>query len=57
MRSCCEMMITFLLLDEYTDNCNTENTRGVCDMTMDAIRHPEKPRPVGEPVFGEMARQ
>lgn len=51
------MMIIFFFLDDHSDDCDTESTRAVCEATMDAIRHPEKPRPVGEHVFGEMARQ
>jgi hypothetical protein len=50
-------MILFWLLDEHTDTCNTLDARVACEATMDAIRHPDKPRPEGEPIFGEIARQ
>jgi hypothetical protein len=57
LRSYCEVMTMFWLFDDYTDTCNTEDARRVCEATMDAIRHPDKPRPEGEPIFGEVSRQ
>ena len=51
------MMHTFFALDEHTDVCDTKGTRVHREATMDAIIHPETPRPQGEPVIGEIARQ
>lgn len=50
-------MHTFFTLDEHTDTCNMEDTKIHCEATMDAIIHPNKPRPEGEPIIGEIARQ
>ena len=51
------MMHVFFALDEHTDVCDTKGTRVHCEATMDAILHPETPRPQGEPVIGEITRQ
>ena len=43
--------------DEYTDIVDGEGANQVRDIVMDAFRHPEKPRPEGELLLGEMARE
>jgi Delta6-protoilludene synthase len=57
LRSCCDLMHTFFTLDEYTDYVDLETVKVLCEATMDAIKNPDKPRPEGENVIGEVARQ
>ncbi|KAF7795903.1 hypothetical protein EIP86_007070 [Pleurotus ostreatoroseus] len=39
------------------DKMDALKTRELCDAAMDAILHPDKPRPVGENIIGEISRQ
>ena len=57
LRSCCDLMHTFFVLDEYTDKMDGSKTKELCDASMDAILHPDMPRPEGENVIGEISRQ
>ncbi|KAK7012924.1 isoprenoid synthase domain-containing protein [Favolaschia claudopus] len=57
LRSCCDLMHTFFTLDEYTDLRGPSDVKTLCDATMDAIENPDKPRPEGENIIGEIARQ
>ncbi|KAK7451089.1 hypothetical protein VKT23_012765 [Stygiomarasmius scandens] len=57
LRSCCDLMHTFFTLDEFTDPLNVDGVKELCYATMDAIENPDKPRPEGENVIGEIARQ
>lgn len=50
-------MHTFFTLDEHTDNQPMDVVIERCEATMDAILHPDKPRPEGESIIGEIARQ
>ena len=50
-------MNLFWVYDEYTDITDGEGAGKICDIVMDAFRHPEKPRPEGEFLLGEMARE
>jgi hypothetical protein len=50
-------MYTFFVLDEYTDTLDADGVRVHCDACMDAILHPDKPRPVGDSLIGEITRQ
>ncbi|KDQ29694.1 hypothetical protein PLEOSDRAFT_1039734 [Pleurotus ostreatus PC15] len=56
-RVCCDMMNLFFCIDEITDLSPSDAVRSQVDIVMDAIRHPHRPRPFGEWVIGEMARQ
>ena len=51
------MMYLFFLLDEYTDRCDRIGAQMRCDPINDAFENPDKPRPDGEHVLGEMSRQ
>lgn len=51
------MMNFFFLFDDYTDCTTPEDTRILADMLMDALRNPDTPRPEGECIIGEAARQ
>ncbi|KAK7048258.1 isoprenoid synthase domain-containing protein [Favolaschia claudopus] len=57
LRSCCDLMHTFFTLDEYTDALGPSDVKALCDATMEAIENPDKPRPEGENIIGEIARQ
>ncbi|KAF7296929.1 Terpene cyclase [Mycena indigotica] len=52
----CDLMNLFFVIDEHTDVAATAVVRQQADMIMDAIRHPNRPRPVGEWIGGEIAR-
>lgn len=43
--------------DEYSDNVSESEAQGMVDIIMDALHHPNEPRPVGESIFGEIAKQ
>jgi hypothetical protein len=45
------------VIDEYSDVSGEEEVRKQKDAVMDALRHPHEPRPKGEWVGGEVARQ
>lgn len=50
-------MNVFFVFDEYTDVEDADVVREMVDIVIDAIRNPEKPRPEGEVLLGELARQ
>ena len=50
-------MHTFFVLDEYTDIMGGADAQVVCAAAIDAVEHPDKPRPAGENVVGEITRQ
>ncbi|KIY69043.1 terpenoid synthase [Cylindrobasidium torrendii FP15055 ss-10] len=56
-RSICDLMHLFFALDEFTDDEPLDIVIQRCDATMDAMIHPDAPRPDGESAVGEMARQ
>ncbi|KAG2040647.1 terpenoid synthase [Suillus americanus] len=56
-RSVCDVMNLFFFVDEYSDVSEEGEVRQQKDVIMDALRHPYKPRPKGEWVGGEVARQ
>jgi len=53
----CDLMNLFYVYDEYTDIADGEGADKIRNIVMDAFRHPEKPRPEGELLLGEMARE
>jgi len=56
-RTSTDLMTLFYVFDEYTDVEDEVVTKKMADMVMDGLRNPNKPRPQGECVLGEMARQ
>ena len=50
-------MNVFFVIDEYTDVEPTPVVREIVNIVMDALNNPEKPRPKGEIVLGEITRQ
>ncbi|KAJ3559506.1 hypothetical protein NM688_g309 [Phlebia brevispora] len=57
LRSCCDAMHVFFVLDEYTDQLNAEGTKVLCDASMNAILHPDRARPHDDSIIGEICRQ
>ena len=53
----CDVMNLFFVFDEHTDVAPGDTVRMLADISMDAMRNPHKPRPVTEPVLGEITRQ
>lgn len=50
-------MNLFYVFDEYTDVEDEKTTRNMAEIFMDGLRNPDKPRPRGECVIGEVASQ
>lgn len=50
-------MNLFFVIDEHSDVADGQGAREIADIVMDAIRNPLKPRPKGEWIGGEVARQ
>ncbi|KAI0041515.1 terpenoid synthase [Auriscalpium vulgare] len=57
LRTGCDLMMLFFVFDEYTDLSHGDDVRVYADMVMDALRNPHTPRPAGEILLGEVARQ
>ncbi|KAK7691175.1 hypothetical protein QCA50_006278 [Cerrena zonata] len=53
----CDLMNLFFLFDEYSDVTDADGVRKQADIIMDALRNPTLPRPNGEWVGGEIAKQ
>ncbi|KAK7694474.1 Delta(6)-protoilludene synthase [Cerrena zonata] len=53
----CDLMNLFFVFDEYSDVAAATEVRKQADIIMDALRNPTRPRPKGEWVGGEVARQ
>ncbi|KAF8554246.1 terpenoid synthase [Imleria badia] len=56
-RAGCDLMNIFFVIDEYSDVSEPYEVQKQKDAIMDALRNPHKPRPKGEWIGGEMARQ
>jgi Delta6-protoilludene synthase len=52
-----DVTIFFFLFDECSDRADVKGARVLADIVMDAFRNPTKPRPTGEWIGGEIARQ
>jgi hypothetical protein len=57
VRSTCDYMNLAAVIDEYSDVSEAGEVRKQKDTLMDALHHPHEPRPKGEWVGGEVARQ
>lgn len=57
LRAGCDLMNLFFVIDEYTDVEDANVCRDMVDIVIDALRRPHDPRPEGEVVLGEIARQ
>jgi Delta6-protoilludene synthase len=49
-------MNLFFVYDEYSDVMDAESVRVLAAIIMDALRNPQKARPKGESIAGEMTR-
>ncbi|EMD33938.1 hypothetical protein CERSUDRAFT_97863 [Gelatoporia subvermispora B] len=56
-RAACDLMNLFFVFDEYTDTVDEVEARRLADISMNALRNPEKPRPAEESLIGEVTRQ
>lgn len=57
LRTGCDMMNMVFVFDEYSDVSPTDEVQKQADVIMDALRNPHTPRPKGEWIGGEVARQ
>ncbi|KAG5720012.1 Pentalenene synthase [Termitomyces sp. T112] len=56
-RAGCDLMNLFFAFDAYTDIAVPHEAQQLASIVMDGLRNPDKPRPSGESVIGEIARQ
>ncbi|THH19394.1 hypothetical protein EW146_g1751 [Bondarzewia mesenterica] len=57
LRTGCDLMNLFFVIDEYSDVAGEAEVREQKNIIMDALCNPHKPRPRGEWIGGEVARQ
>ncbi|KIJ32544.1 hypothetical protein M422DRAFT_184320 [Sphaerobolus stellatus SS14] len=57
LQTSCDLLCLFFILDESTDFQSASVVRQMGDVVIDALNNPQKPRPEGELVLGEIARQ
>ncbi|KAM7203255.1 terpenoid synthase [Rhypophila sp. PSN 637] len=57
LRTANDYVLTVYVLDEYSDFEGAEVSGELGDLLMDGLKNPDKPRPEGEFLLGEMARQ
>ncbi|KAJ7183749.1 isoprenoid synthase domain-containing protein [Mycena filopes] len=57
LRTCCDLMNLFFVIDEYTDVEDAATVREMVDVVIDALNNPHQPRLVGEIILGEATRQ
>ncbi|KAF4623300.1 hypothetical protein D9613_001442 [Agrocybe pediades] len=57
LRTGCDLMNLFFVVDEYTDVEPAHVVREMVDIAIDALNYPDKPRPEGEILLGELTRQ
>ncbi|EJD53398.1 terpenoid synthase [Auricularia subglabra TFB-10046 SS5] len=53
----CDLMNLFFLIDEYTDRQPLDTVKTTCEIVLDALNNPEKPRPEGEILVGVVAKR
>ncbi|KAJ7803885.1 terpenoid synthase [Mycena olivaceomarginata] len=53
----CDLMNLFFVIDEYSDVADAAGARIQADIIMDGLKNPHIPRPQGEWIGGEVARQ
>ncbi|KAG2048853.1 terpenoid synthase [Suillus hirtellus] len=57
LRSGCDLMNLFFIVEEYTDMENEAVTKERVDIVFDALTNPHKIRPEGKCILGEIAQQ
>lgn len=56
-RAGCDLMHLYFMFDEHSDRSEPSEVRKQKDAILDAFRNPHVPRPEGEWIGGELARQ
>ena len=57
LRIGCDLMNLFFVIDEHSDVTDMQGARRQTDVIMNALKNPYIPRPQGEWIGGEVARQ
>ncbi|KAJ3563357.1 hypothetical protein NP233_g8992 [Leucocoprinus birnbaumii] len=57
LRTGCDLMNLFFVVDEYTDVEPAPVVREMVDIVIDALNNPHKPRPEGEIILGKVAQE
>ena len=57
LRTGCDLMNLFFVVDEYTDVESAPMVREMVDVVIDALKNPHKPRPQGEILLGQVAKE
>ncbi|KAH7887274.1 isoprenoid synthase domain-containing protein [Phlebopus sp. FC_14] len=57
LRTGCDLMNLFFVVDEYTDVEDAPVVREMVDVVIDALNNPHKPRPEGEILLGQVAKE
>ena len=57
LRTCIDISYLGFVIDEYTDIEPAPIVRQMIELCKDAVQNPEKPRPQGEVIIGELTRQ
>ncbi|KAI8989884.1 terpenoid synthase [Trametes punicea] len=57
LRTGVDLMNVFFVIDEYTDVAPAPLVKEIVEIIVDAVHHPQKPRPTGENILGEISRQ
>jgi len=57
LRTACDFMNLVFVFDEQSDLQDDKGAQLLANIIMDALRNPHTPRPLGEPILGEIARQ
>jgi hypothetical protein len=57
LRVGCDFLNFVFVYDEFADVLDKDGAQQQADIVMDALRNPSKPRPKGESLIGEIARQ
>ena len=57
LRTGIDLMNVFFVVDEYTDVEPAPVVREMINIVIDAMHNPDKPRPEGEILLGEVTRQ
>ena len=57
LRIAADLMHLLYIADEYTDVESAVGTQEISAIVLDALHNPDKPRPAGESIIGEMIRE
>ncbi|KAI0058755.1 terpenoid synthase [Artomyces pyxidatus] len=57
LRTAANLLVLLFVFDDYTDRVDGAGVQAYADIVLDALHNPHKPRPEGESVIGEIARQ